>query len=91
MTLEITVYTTGPTCVQCTATKRALDKRGIKYIEAPLQDYPHVVAYAQEQGWTNAPVVMAHDITGTLTAAWSGFNLGAIKALVAMVKEGHVL
>lgn len=91
MILLVTVYTTGPTCVMCTATKRAMEKRGIAYVEVPLQNCPSVLAYAQEKGWTNAPVVRVWDeADSSLVAEWSGFNLNAIKALARM-KEDHVL
>ena len=44
-----TVYTTGPSCQRCNLTKRAMDKRGLPYVEvgpSPLIVDTHVVNYA---------------------------------------------
>lgn len=90
MTLTIGVYSKDD-CQQCKATKRALDKRGVAYTESDLADYPHVVAYAEEQGWTTAPIVLVHDVTGQLVAAWSGFRLDKIKEVAHEHQRGDGL
>ena len=79
MTLNVVVYSRGETCQQCTATTRRMDRHGVAYREEALDEHPNVVAYAKEQGWTSAPVVMVFDVTGQLVAAWSGFRPDKIK------------
>ncbi len=81
MTLVFAVYTKD-NCPQCVATTRRLDREGVHYSEVPIEERPGVLAYAQEQGWTSAPVVMVHDVTGQLVAAWSGYRPDKIKEVV---------
>lgn len=65
--MSITVYS-KPACVQCTATTRALDARGLSYsvidLTADAQAMERVVAL----GYRQAPVVIAVD------AHWAGFR-----------------
>lgn len=70
----VTVYT-KPACVQCNATYRALDKKGIAYnsvdITQDSEAYDRLIAL----GYQQAPVVTAP------TGDWSGFNPGKIDEL----------
>jgi glutaredoxin-like protein NrdH len=72
--MAVTVYT-KPNCVQCDATKRTMDKLGIKYdtvdITVDLEAYDMIVS----KGFQAAPVVITDD------DAWSGFNPGKISEL----------
>ena len=65
--MTIIVYS-KPACVQCTATTRALDARGLSYsvidLTADAQAMERVVAL----GYRQAPVVIAGD------AHWAGFR-----------------
>lgn len=72
---------TNPNCQQCDATKRRLTKEGIPYEEAPLSERPNALAYAKEQGWTTAPVVLVFSEYGEIVEGWSGFRPDKIKAL----------
>lgn len=63
----ITVYS-KPGCVQCTATYRTLDDRGIDYIIIDLSQEPSAVDIVKELGHLQAPVVV------TPTQHWSGFR-----------------
>ena len=81
MTPVFAVYTKD-NCQQCVATTRLLARKEVHYSEVPIEERPGVLAYAQERGWTSAPVVMVHDVTGQLVAAWSGFRPDKIKALL---------
>lgn len=83
--MNVVVYS-KPNCQQCIATVRTFGRRGKEVREEDLQDHPHVLTYAQEQGWTNAPVVMVHDATGQLVAAWSGFRPDKIKEVVGATR-----
>lgn len=73
--MTVTVYT-KPNCVQCDATKRTMDKLGIKYatvdITQDLEAYDMIIS----KGFQAAPVVITDD------DAWSGFNPDKISGLV---------
>lgn len=73
--MTITVYT-KPACVQCDATKRALDKIGVEYktIDATMDDAVYFMLI--DKGFKAMPVVNAGDDW------WSGFNPEKINALV---------
>ena len=73
--MEVTVYT-KPNCVQCDATKRSLDKLGIKYstIDATQDEKSYNMLI--EKGFKAMPVVNAGN------EWWSGFNPDKINGLV---------
>lgn len=72
---QITVYS-KPTCVQCTATYRALDeKRGIKYTVVDVSEDPEALELVRGLGYLTAPVIIAGD------DHWGGFRPDKIKAL----------
>lgn len=78
----ITIYTTGPACGACTATKSALKQRGIEYTEVVLSDEPAAQSYVTDVlGYSQAPVCVVEDGTGQ--NHWSGFRLDHIKRLAA--------
>lgn len=72
----ITVYT-KPACVQCTATKKAMDKAGLDYelVDISLDDEAR--DYVMTLGHLQAPVVVAGE------EHWSGFRPDRIKGLLA--------
>ena len=67
MSETITVYST-PTCVQCTATYRALDDKGIRYAIVDLAEDATALEYVKALGYVQAPVVV------TPGDNWSGFR-----------------
>ncbi|MGP9694363.1 glutaredoxin-like protein NrdH [Brachybacterium sp. AOP25-B2-12] len=73
--MDITVYS-KPLCVQCDATKRALNKAGIAYSVVDITEDAEALATIKGMGYLQAPVV----ITGE--DHWSGFRPDKIKALV---------
>lgn len=72
--MTITVYT-KPSCVQCTATYRALDSKGIEYEVLDLSEDETALATVKELGYLQAPVVVTDD------EHWSGFRPDKIDAL----------
>ena len=70
----VTVYT-KPACVQCTATKKALDKAGINYETVDISTDDAARDYVMNLGHLQAPVVVAGEDN------WSGFRPDQIKAL----------
>ena len=79
--MKIVLWSNGPACVQCAATKREFDKRGIIYTERDLRRNPKAVARFLEMGLTAAPIVE------TDRKQWSGFRLEKIKSLEYHLKN----
>lgn len=52
--MSITVYT-KPSCVQCNATYRALDAKGIKYTPHDLSEDPSALERVKALGYMQAP------------------------------------
>ena len=74
--MDITVYS-KPLCVQCDATKRALNKAGIAYDIVDITEDADALARVKSLGYVQAPVV----ITGE--DHWAGFRPDKIKAIAA--------
>lgn len=72
--MNVTVYT-KPACVQCNATYRALDKKGIEYRSVDVTQDPEALARLKAMGYMQAPVVVADG------DHWSGFRPDKIEAL----------
>ncbi|WP_043120511.1 glutaredoxin family protein, partial [Sinomonas humi] len=54
----ITVYS-KPACVQCTMTKKALEKKGLAYREVDVTESAAALEYITEElGYSQAPVVI---------------------------------
>ena len=70
------VYT-KPSCVQCTATYRALDSKGIQYEIHDLSEDAHALEQVKSLGYLQAPVVI------TDQDHWSGFRPDKIDELAA--------
>lgn len=65
--MTITVYS-KPACVQCTATTRALDARGISYSVIDLTEDAEAMERVMAMGYRQAPVVIAGE------NHWAGFR-----------------
>ena len=74
--MAITVYT-KPSCVQCTATYRALDSKGIEYEVLDLSADPAALEQVKALGYLQAPVVI------TDGDHWSGFRPDKIDELAS--------
>lgn len=79
MSTNVTVYT-KPACVQCTATKKALDKVGVTYNLVDITEDPTARDFVMSLGYTSAPVV----VTGA--DHWSGFRPDRIEAAVNLMQ-----
>jgi len=71
---DITVYS-KPACVQCVATTRALDAKGIGYSIVDLTEDADAMSHVAELGYRQAPVVVAGG------DHWSGFRPDRIATL----------
>ncbi len=58
--MSITVYS-KPACVQCDATYRALDKKGIEYSVVDISQDAEALELVRGLGYLQAPVVIAGD------------------------------
>ncbi len=70
----VVIYT-KPSCVQCDATKRMMDKLSIEYSTVDITEDPKALEMLVEKGYQSAPVVI------TDTESWSGFNPDKISRL----------
>ncbi|MCW5950764.1 MAG: glutaredoxin-like protein NrdH [Propionibacteriaceae bacterium] len=77
--MAITVYS-KPSCVQCTATYRALDKLGLEYEIIDLAEDEAALTEILAMGYQQAPVVIDGD------EHWAGFRPDKIKASAARVQ-----
>ncbi len=72
--MTITVYS-KPACVQCTATTRALEARGLAYQLIVLTEDDAAMEMVTSLGYRQAPVVVAGE------AHWAGFRPDMIGSL----------
>lgn len=72
--MTITVYS-KPSCVQCTATYRALESAGHNYQVVDLSVDEAALETVKQLGYLSAPVVV------TATDSWSGFRPDKINAI----------
>lgn len=72
--MSVTVYS-KPACVQCTATTRALDMKGIEYSLVDLSQDDAAMEKVTALGYRQAPVVIAG------ADHWAGFRPDMIARL----------
>jgi len=72
--MTVTVYT-KPACVQCNATYRALDKKGIAYQSVDISQDAEALERLKALSYMQAPVVV------TEKDHWSGFRPDKIEEL----------
>ena len=72
--MRITIYTRND-CVQCHATKRAMESRGVEFEMVNVDLVPEAADALREQGFRQLPVVIAGE------TSWSGFRPDMINRL----------
>ena len=72
--MRSTIYTRID-CVQCHATKRAMESRGFEFDMVNLDHHPEAADMLREQGFRQLPVVIAGE------DRWSGFRPDMINRL----------
>ena len=72
--MRIIIYTRND-CVQCLATKRAMESRGFAFDMVNIDQHPEAIDMLREQGFQQLPVVMAGE------TRWSGFRPDMINRL----------
>ncbi len=81
--MTITVLS-KPSCVQCTATYRALDRKGIKYEVKDITADADALAQAKELGHMSAPVVVVS--ADGFEDSWGGFRPDRIDELAELLE-----
>ncbi|GAA4671909.1 glutaredoxin-like protein NrdH [Frondihabitans cladoniiphilus] len=76
--MAITVYS-KPSCVQCTATYRALDNKGIEYEVFDVSVDEKALETVKALGYLQAPVIVTDE------DHWSGFRPDKIAGLAAQI------
>lgn len=71
----VVIYT-KPACVQCTATTREMDRKGIPYDLIDLTKDASAMQKVQDMGYMQAPVVVAGE------EHWAGFRPDKIGSLL---------
>ena len=74
--MRITIYTRND-CVQCHATKRAMESRGMVFEMVNIDQQPEAAETLRVQGFRQLPVVIAGE------TRWSGFRPDMINRLSA--------
>jgi len=72
--MRITIYTRND-CVQCHATKRAIESRGLEFDLVNLDTQPEAIEELRARGFRQLPVVIADALS------WSGFRPDMINRL----------
>ncbi|MCP3425838.1 glutaredoxin-like protein NrdH [Rothia sp. AR01] len=80
--MAITVYT-KTSCVQCNATYRALDKRGVAYDVVDVTEDAQALEHIKALGYMQAPVVV------TESDHWSGFRPDKIGEIPESSRTKH--
>lgn len=74
--MSIIIYTRND-CVQCHATKRAMESRGVAFEMVNVDQVPEAADTLRKQGFRQLPVVVAGE------TSWSGFRPDMINRLIA--------
>lgn len=74
--MSIIIYTRND-CVQCHATKRAMESRGVAFEMVNIDQQPEAADTLRAQGFRQLPVVVAGE------TSWSGFRPGMINRIAA--------
>ena len=73
--ITMVIVYSKPSCVQCTATTREMERRGIEFQYVDLTEDAQAMQAVVEMGYRQAPVVVAGD------DHWSGFRPDKIGAI----------
>ncbi len=76
--MSITIYS-KQACIQCTATYRAMDQRGIDYQVIDIEQDEEALNRLRDMGYRQVPVIV------TSNDHWSGFRPDKISTLTNVV------
>lgn len=86
MMVRVTVYSTGPDCMQCAVTYRCLDGAGIQFDIINVTEDADALQFIKQLGYSSAPVVIVDDEPDL---RWSGFRHDLITELAARLGADH--
>lgn len=75
---EVIVWT-KPSCVQCTATKKDLERKGVAFREVDITDHPEAIDALRDANRLAMPAVQFRD------EMWGGFQPDKIKEVAARI------
>lgn len=78
--MTVTVHSDNPHCQPCRMTKLHLERRGIDYVTAPMDEARDAI---EKHGFTGAPVVHAVSAEG-IEQYWDQYRPDRIEALVGV-------
>lgn len=78
----ITIYTRN-NCVQCHATKRAMESRGVVFEMVDIDEVPQAADELRAMGFRQLPVVVAGE------TRWSGFRPDLINRLASTPRAAN--
>lgn len=81
--MGIIVYS-KPSCVQCTATYRALDNKGLTYEIKDVSQDDQALERLKQLGYLQAPVVQVGD------QHWSGFRPDKIDEVAGLIRDQRI-
>ena len=81
---------TKPACVQCNATYKALDKKGVTYQSVDITKDAETLEKLKALGHMSAPVVAAYDEAGNVIVDWAGFRPDKIEENADVLKAAMV-
>lgn len=84
--MTITVHST-PSCVQCKATDRHTNSKGIPTEHVDLSENLDLLAAFKERGYSQAPVVTVTDDDGVEIDIWTGFRPDKLDEHADSVRE----
>lgn len=58
---KVTIYTSGPQCVDCNTIKRWLDDQGYQYSERNIRTEPDALDQLKQLGYSSVPVTVIGD------------------------------
>lgn len=81
------VLHTTPACQQCTATKRFLDNRDVRYDVIDVSQDTDALTFIKGLGYTQAPVVVIFNEDDEVVQEFSGFRPDLISAMFPLNAE----
>ena len=79
--LPVTLYSKN-NCVGCTATKRFMNEKGIRYVEHNIEEDVTAYDYVVGLGYQQVPVVVVPFDRDPNAGHWSGFDPNKLSSLL---------
>ena len=87
--MQITVHS-KTTCVQCRATERHVDSKGIEVNHVNLEENLDTLKALTDRGLAQAPVVLVFDENGAEIDHWTGYRPDKLDEYAAKQQESRL-